>query len=207
MTSTKRVLASSALVASLLLGLAVPAGATPEAPNVHPWLLTISDMPSDVLAGWSTSPTSSPIRHGCWGPAVELLSEHPGSSGSVGFQSGNHEGGEDLFSWSTASAARHAWSLTTTGLNRCHQYSTTDSGTRVVFDIETLSLGKYGNASAAYELTFTLRGDSFGVDYLLALKGRAVAELYYSELAVLLHVYLQFDVVPLFQKAMARVSG
>ena len=71
-----------------------PAPVAASAPDVHPWLLGISNMP----AGWSTTAYSNPGRTGCWGPAPDLLSQHPGSSGTVGYQqSYTNRLGESLF--------------------------------------------------------------------------------------------------------------
>jgi hypothetical protein len=39
-----------------------------------------------------------------------------------------------------------------------------------------MSLGKYGNASAGYKPTFTYGVTELGIVYLIALKGRPVAQ-------------------------------
>ena len=73
-----------------------------------------------------------------------------------------------------------------------------------VITINALSLGRYGNASAAYELTTTFGA---GVDFLLALKGRAVAELNYTDEADLLSGDVDTDILPMFRQAMTKVGG
>jgi len=207
MSLTKNVLVAT-LVASLLAGsVAGPASAAPKAPDVRPWLLGVSDMP----VGWSVYNIGDPTtRTGCWGPSVTLLSQHPASSGSVTYQENQDastqvEMREALFSWPSGPAARQAWSLSVAGVARCHQFRETSTGP--VISVGALTLGNFGDASVAYELTFTVGGMRFGVYYVLVVKGRAVGELYYAGTGAVLNLELKSDVLPLFQKAIGKVTG
>jgi hypothetical protein len=206
MSLTKNILVAT-LVASLLAGFVTgPASAAPKAPDVRPWLLGVSDMP----VGWSVYNIGPTARTGCWGPSVTLLGQHPASSGSVTYQDNQDastqvEMREDLFSWPSGPAARQAWSLSVAGAARCHQFRETSTGP--VITVGALTPGDFGDASVAYELTFTVGGMRFGVYYVLVVKGRAVGELYYAGTGAVLNLELKSDVLPLFQKAIGKVTG
>lgn len=173
MTSFKRLLAGSALVVSLVLS-AAPAVGAPEAPNVHPWLLALSDMP----IGWSVTTPTAPTRAGCFALGATLLAEHPGSSGKVAYVEGQAAPfvSELLASWPTSSEASHAYGLATGHTNGCHQFKSQGE----VATLEPMNLGRYGDLSSAYQLTATVSGIALANDLLVVLKGRAVAEVEYG---------------------------
>jgi len=107
-----------------------------------------------------------------------LLAEHPGSTGSVGYEDGQatKSAGEGLYSWAARSTALHAYDVTTSDLNRCHHFNS--GGAWIV---EPMNLGQYGQLRSAYQVSFTQSGSSEGIDLLVALKGRAVVDFTYAD--------------------------
>jgi hypothetical protein len=199
MTSTKRLLTGLVLVVGLFPPLAAPASATPKAPNVHPWLLTLAEMP----LGWSTAAAPAVGRTGCFALAVTLLSEHPGSSGTVAYEKGQAPLVQEmLVSWPAELAARHALKVVVANTASCHQFK--DQGTTVT--VEALNLGHYGSLSSAYQLTYTESGTVVAEDFVLALKGRAVMEFSYADEEDFLNTDLS-QIQSLLATAMADVKG
>jgi hypothetical protein len=198
MTRTKRLLTGSAVVVALVMS-AAPAVASSKAPNVHPWLLSLSDMP----VGWSATAAPAPSRSGCLSLGLALLGEHPGSSGSVAYEENQAPVVlELLVSWAISSAARHAYEVTTTGGNRCHQFKF--QGTTVT--VAALNLGRYGNLSSAYQITYTESGTAIGDDFDLVLKGRAVLEFSYADEDAAMTGDLS-QIQGLLTKAVGKVKG
>ena len=91
------------------------------------------------------------------------------------------------------------------GVARCHQFRETSTGP--VISVGAFTPGDFGDASVAHELTFSVGGMRFGVYYVLVVKGRAVGELYYAGIGAVLNLELKSDVLPLFQKAIVKVTG
>jgi len=136
-------------------------------------LLNVSDMP----VGWAVTTSTKPTRAGCFAVGVTLLDQHPGSSGQVAYEEGQTPYvAELLVSWPTTSVARHAYTLATGPMTACHHVNSEG----VAATVEPMNLGHYGDLSSAYQLTATVSGTTLASDYLVALKGRAVAEIEYG---------------------------
>ena len=89
--------------------LTTTANATPKAPNVRPWLLTMSEMP----VGWvdAASPAAGP---GKCSTINDVSGQHPGSFGVASFTRGVTSGTDELFEliggWPSRSVARRPFS-------------------------------------------------------------------------------------------------
>jgi len=76
--------------------------------------------------------------------------------------------------------------------------------------VEPMNLGRYGNLRSAYQLSMAGGGQSVGMDFLVALKGRAVVEFVYADDTSLDANMMSLDlsdVQSLATTAMAKVRG
>jgi hypothetical protein len=180
---------------SILFAFTAQPAAASAGPNVHPLLLTASDMP----VGWASYPLSSPVAQGCWSPLQDLLARHPGSWGGTNYQDfdGSAFATEALFSWPSLEDAQQAWASTNALLSACHEFV---SAAGLDTQIELLNLGRFGDVSAAWFATNEL---GWGFAVVLARKGPVVAALVYSVPVV---AFKPGTVLPFFRSALAKVA-
>ena len=184
---------AAALLTLLIALLGLPASASASS-DVHPWLLTVSDMP----VGWATYPLSNSVAQGCWSPVQDLLARQPGSWGGANYEyfDGSAFATEVLFSWPSSGDAQKAWAGTNALLSSCHEFL---SSTGLDTQIDRLNLGRFGNASAAWFATDQI---GWGFVVLLARKGPVVAMLVYT---VPVDDFALGTVLPFFGKALTKV--
>jgi hypothetical protein len=153
--------------------------------------------------GWSATPAAPPSRSGGFSLGLTLRAQHPGSTGSVSYEENQAPVVEEMVvSWATSSAARRAYDVTTTGAIGCHKFKF--QGTTVT--VAALNLGRYGNLSSAYQITYTESGTAIGDDFDLALKGRAVMEFSYADEEQSMSADLS-QIQALLTKAVGKVKG
>jgi len=198
MSTTRKALGAVAAFGISIGTMAAPAVAAPRPPNVHPYLLRLSEMPS----GWSVTPGNFDSSGGpapaCAGHTVLTK---PGASAGVGYDNGTDALLETLGSWPTASAAHHWFTVASRALGRCHQFSM--GGQTATF--VPLNLGSYGNASVAFKMNLTDQGNGYDLALMIAQKGRVVAVLGYIVQDWAFDSTAQDTISPMFQQAMAQV--
>jgi hypothetical protein len=195
----KKLLAILAAVGIGLVTLAAPAAASPKAPNVHGWLLTLSNMPQKV--GWAQqSPSSSPI----FCSADNLTTKHSGSSGEVNFARGISLGmTEVVASWATQSVAKKDWQAANGLLANCHSFGENYSGQTFQLKVKPMSFAGPRGDSKAYQATGAFEGFPVVLDFVVVLKGDAVMFMVYGGLGT----PITGDVQVMVKLALGKIQG
>ncbi len=154
------------------------ANATPKAPNVHPWLLTLSEMP----VGWvdAASPAAGP---GKCSTIRDISAQHPGSFRVASFTQGITSETDELFEliggWPSPSVARSAFQRVADGVSRCHGYTIRSGGTTYPVTFKRVNLGNYGVKAESFQALTSVGPIDVIDSFVLVLKGRAVLAVHY----------------------------
>jgi hypothetical protein len=197
----KKLLATLAAFSLALVTLAAPASASPKAPNVHGWLLTLSNLPKK--AGWALqSPSSSSSPVFC--SADNLTTKHSGSWGEANFARGISLGmTEVVASWATPAVARKDWQAATSLLANCRQFSENYSGQTFQLKVKPMSFAGARGDSTAYQAIGAFEGFAIVLDFVVVLKGDAVMLMVYGGLGT----PMTADVQAMVELAMAKIQG
>ena len=165
----KRTLATIAFAAALL----VPSGilstaASASTPNLSAKLLSIGQMPT----GWAVYNEPS-NGLGCLANILEPKGIKQTASASVEFEN-NGSVPAVVERLSTFANATTAYQKIVANLAGCKHLSGTTNGQKFSGTVGQASFPHYGNASAAFEATFTIQGESLGEDILIVRKGSIV---------------------------------
>jgi hypothetical protein len=197
----KKLLAILAAVGLGLVTLAAPASASPKAPNVHGWLLTLSNMPQKV--GWAQQPpssSSSPV----FCSADNLTTKQSGSWGEVNFARGISLGmSEVVASWATQAVAKKDWQAATGLLANCHRFGENYSGQTFQLKVKPMSFAGPRGDSTAYQATGAFDGFPVVLDFVVVLKGDAVMLMVYGGLGT----PITGDVQAMVKLAMGKIQG
>ena len=165
----KRTLATIAFAAALL----VPSGilstaASASTPNLSAKLLSIGQMPT----GWAVNNTPG-NGLGCLAKILEPKAVKQTASVSVEFED-NGNVPEVSESLATFANAKTGYQKIVANLTTCKRLSGTTGGQKFSGSVGQASFPHYGNASAAFEATFTIQGESLGEDILIVREGSIV---------------------------------
>jgi hypothetical protein len=197
----KKLLAILAALSLSLVTLAAPASASPKAPNVHGWLLTLSNMPKKV--GWAQqSPSSSTSPVFC--AADNLTTKHSGSWGEANFGRGISLGmTEVVASWATQAVAKNDWQAATGLLANCHRFSEDYSGQTFQLKVKPMSFAGARGDYKTYQAIGAIDGFAVVLDFVVVLKGRAVMLMVYGGLGAPVTGVVQAMV----ELAMGKIHG
>jgi hypothetical protein len=164
------VLATASLAAGASADGSVPARAA-KTPALASMLLTVTQMPT----GWSIdNSSSSPVDLGCLSHLTPIGVKKTATAGvAFAFNASLPEFSETLATYATpaSSVVRKAVSE----IDRCHTITGTTQGHKFTGTLGAMSFPQYGNQSAAWALSFTLEGITFGDAILAVRKGAIVA--------------------------------
>jgi len=195
----KKLLATLAALSLALVTLAAPASASPKAPNVHGWLLNLSNMPKKV--GWVLQPPSS---SSIFCSADNLTTKHSGSLGEADFAQGiSLHMTEVVASWATEAVAKNDWQAATALLANCHRFSDSYSGQTFQLKVKPISFAWVQGDSTAYQATGSLDGFRVVLDFVVVLKGHAVMLMVYGGLGT----PITGDVQAMVKLAMWKIQG
>jgi hypothetical protein len=182
------------------------ANAAATAPNVHPWLLTLSEMP----VGWvrAASPAAGP---GKCSTINDVSAQHPGASGMASFAQGNTPETDELFEliagWPSRSVARSAFQRVTGAVSRCHGYTIRSSGETYPVTFKRINLGTYGVNTQSYQALTSLGPIDVIDSFALVLKGRAVLAVHYIIITPSSSTLSLAQGLKLLKKAVAKIPG
>ena len=182
------------------------ADATPKAPNVHPWLLTLSEMP----VGWddAASPAAGP---GKCSTIREVSAQHPGSFGVASFTQGVTSETDELFEliggWPSRSVARIAFQRVADGVSRCHGYTIRSGGRTYPVTFKRVNLGTYGIKAQSFQALTSVGPIDVIDSFVLVLKGRAVLAVHYIIITSSSSTISVSQGLKLINKAVAEVQG
>jgi hypothetical protein len=196
----KKLLAILAAVGLALVTLAAPASASPKAPNVHGWLLALSNMPKK--AGWAQQPPSSSSASPAFCSADNLTTKHSGSWGEASFAQGvSLDMTEVVASWATQAVAKKGWQAATGLLANCHRFGENYSGQAFQLKVKPISFA--GSDATAYQATGALDGFPVVLDFVVVLKGHAVMLMVYGGLGT----PITRDVQAMVKLAMGKIQS
>jgi hypothetical protein len=206
--STRAFTWALAAVATVLASmvLTTTANATPKAPNVRPWLLTLSEMP----VGWVDA-ASPPPGPGKCSTINDVSGQHPGSFGLASFTRGVTSGTDELFEliggWRSRSVARNAFQRVADTVSKCHGYTLRSAGTTYPVTFKRVHLGSYGVKAQSFQ-ALTSVGPLDVIDsFVLVLKGRAVLAVHYIIIKSSSSTISVSPGLKLIKKAVAKVRG
>ena len=165
----KRTLATIALAAALI----VPTGilstvASASTPNLSAKLLGIGQMPT----GWAVYNEPS-NGLGCLASILEPKGIKQTASASVEFENnGNVPAVVERLA--TFSNAKTGYQKIVANLNACKRLSGTTGGQKFSGTVGQASFPHYGNASAAFEASFTIQSESIAEDIVIVREGSIV---------------------------------
>jgi hypothetical protein len=195
----KKLLATLAALSLGLVTLAAPASASPKAPNVHGWLLNLSNMPKK--AGWALQPSSSTS---IFCSADNLTTKHSGSWGQADFAQGlSLHMTEVVASWASQAVAKNDWQAAAGLLASCHRFSDTYSGQTFQLKVKPMTFAGAAGDSTAYQATGSLEGFPVVLDFVVALKGHAVMLMVYGGVGT----PIIGDVQDMVKLAMWKIQG
>ena len=193
-------------IALVATGLTTTADAAPAVPNVHRWLLTLSEMP--VGWGHATNPAAGP---GKCSTINDVAAQHPGASGTASFSEGNTLETDELFEliagWPSRSVARNAFQRITAAVSRCNGYTISSSGGTYPVMFKRINLGTYGVKTQSYQALTSLGPIDVIDSFALVLKGRAVLAVHYIIITPSSSALSLAAGLKLIKKAVAKVPG
>jgi hypothetical protein len=186
--------------------LTTTANATPKAPNVHPWLLTMSEMP----VGWvdAASPAAGP---GNCSTIRDVSAQHPGSFGVASFRQSITSETDEVFEliggWPSRSVARSAFQRIANSVSRCHGYSIRSGGKTYPVTFKRLNLGTYGAEAQSFQALTSVGPIDVIDSFILVLKDRAVLAVHYIIITSSSSTISVSQGLKLIKKAVAKVQG
>lgn len=156
-------------------------GATSGGPKIQslkPLLLSIDQMPT----GWAAYSSGSSHGVGCLHNVLEPKGIKQTAKASVEFDDSGSvpEVGEVL---ATFGNAKVAYQKVVSNLQGCKRLNGTADGQKFSGTVGQASFPRYGNASAAFEATFTVQGQSLGEDVIIVRAGTIVMGIDEGDLA------------------------
>ncbi len=182
MTTARKLLAAAAAL-GISLGALTGTTSASAAPNVHPWLLSLSQMPT----GWKVDPDNGSNNS----PSINCNGNGNGNGNGKITQAASQAvatyeepGGfgpfyvEALGSWPAPSEAHRAWVLATRCMSS-HLGRSNSDGT--IWTTEPANLGRYGNATAAWDISASAEGIPADMPIVFAQKRRVLVVLAYVD--------------------------
>jgi len=169
----KRSLTSSLIVIALvvpagLLGTAATA-ASASPPKLSAMLLSIGQMP----IGWSVVSSAGGGGAGCLANVLEPKEIKQTAKASVSFEDNGNVPAVDE-GLATFTNAKTGYKQIVANLMACKHFSGKSGGEKVTGTVGQMSFPHYGDASAAFAVSFTAQGTEFGEDLLIVRVGSVV---------------------------------
>ena len=167
------------VAAAVALSMGMMTSASASTPKLLSELLSISQMPT----GWSVDNTSSGSGPGCLANIVQPKGIKQTSNATVFFAGiGNIPVIEETLA--TFTNATTAYKKIVATLNGCKHIVVTSGARKGTWAVGQMSFPHYGNASAAFAVSFVTPGPTISEDFFIVRKGNVVMGMIEADLQV-----------------------